>query len=40
MAAGFCSLRQRYVAHRLTIDPAPPTGPPSRDRYGNIESSY
>ena len=34
------SLRQRCVAHRLTIDPAPADSSTSRDGYGNISSYF
>lgn len=34
------SLRQRCVAHRLTIDPAPADRSTSRDGYGNISSYF
>ncbi len=34
------SLRQRCVAHRLTIDPAPADSSTSRDGYGNIRSYF
>ena len=34
------SLRQRCVAHRLTVDPAPADSSTSRDVYGNISSYF
>ncbi|GAB4930015.1 hypothetical protein MAHJHV35_46520 [Mycobacterium avium subsp. hominissuis] len=34
------SLRQRCVAHRLTIDPAPAESSTSTDCYGNISSYF
>ncbi len=34
------SLRQRCIAHRLTIDPAPADSSTSRDSYGNISSYF
>ena len=34
------SLRQRCVAHRLIIDPAPADSSTSRDTYGNISSYF
>jgi transglutaminase-like putative cysteine protease len=34
------SKRQRCVAHRLTIDPAPTDSSTSRDNYGNISSYF
>ena len=34
------SLRQRCVAHQLTIDPAPADSSTSLDSYGNISSYF
>lgn len=34
------SLRQRCIAHRLTIDPAPADSSTSRDVYGNISNYF